>query len=78
MSKRLDGIRKHGKDIVKSTVKRIFSIDKETADRRMAICDTCPSKVPDEVFGGTMCKECFCNHKTLIYSTEKGCELDKW
>ena len=77
MNKRIKGIKENPIDIAKSVVKRVFKVGKKEADRKLKICSTCPSKVPDELFGGSMCNECFCNLASLPYSG-KGCELNKW
>ena len=64
-------------DIVKSSFKRVAGIGREEAKRRLEICKPCPSNVKDNVLGGRMCDECWCNLDTLAYS-DKGCSLNKW
>lgn len=78
MNKRIKGIKEHPMDIAKSVAKRVFKIGSDKASERRLICNNCPSNVEDKALGGRMCNECWCNLSTLVYSTEKGCELDKW
>jgi hypothetical protein len=48
--------------------------DEETSDKRMAICETCPSllKVTHQ------CKECGCFMKIKVKLKEAQCPLQKW
>lgn len=77
VDKRFIGIKENPADIVKSTIKRLKGADKNEAARKLSICKKCPSRVPDKIFGGFMCEECFCPLKNLVHS-EKGCDLNKW
>lgn len=54
---------------------------KEIAESRLKICDTCPSKTFVSIFDTYLCGECGCPLAKKVFSTKPGheaCPKQKW
>lgn len=51
---------------------------KEIADERMAVCQSCPNRSSDNLLNVEVCDLCLCPLVAKIYTDESDCPLQKW
>lgn len=64
------------KEIIKGVTNHLINGDTELSRMRMDICNKCPEKVEDVIFGDR-CGKCGCILKFKVKSDSK-CPLKKW
>ena len=64
------------KHIIIGWIRKLFGLEQDLANIRLAICNQCPNKIKTSL--GDACNECGCILDAKTRVKDEHCDLDKW
>ena len=64
------------KHIIIGWIRKLFGLEQDLANIRLAICSQCPSRISTSL--GYACKECGCILDAKARVEDEECDMNKW